>query len=267
MKPVTTRTLMSMKAAGDRITCLTAYDFSFASLVDRLGVDTIIVGDSLGMVVQGHENTLPVTLEHMIYHSQCVSRGVSRALAIVDMPFGTYHVSREDAMRNAARLMCEGAAPMVKMEGGAAIADTVRFVVERGVAVCGHIGLTPQAVHKLGGFRVQGRDADSADALRRDALALQDAGISALVLEAIPASLGGAISRELRVPTIGIGAGPECDGQVLVLQDVLGIYPRRSPKFSRNFMADTDSIEAAVKAYLDAVRAGRFPGAEQSFGG
>ncbi len=265
MKPVTLATLQAMKRAGEKITCLTAYDYSFAHLLDRTGIDMILVGDSLGMVLQGRDTTLPVTLGDMVYHSRCVARGCTRALLVVDMPFMSYEVTRERALLNAGRLMKEGHAHVVKLEGGAAVADAVRFLTERGVPVCGHLGLTPQSVHQLGGFRVQGRDAATADRIRDDARILQEAGAGILVLEAIPAALAKVISDELTIPTIGIGAGPECDGQVLVLQDMLGIYPRPSPKFSKNFMEGQNSIEAAIKAFIAAVRKGEFPGPEHSF--
>ena len=264
MKPVTIATLRELKQAGQKITCLTAYDYSFASLLDRAGLDAIMVGDSLGMTMQGHASTLPVTIDDMAYHCACVARGVTRALIIGDMPFGSYQVSPEQAFENAAILMQAGA-QMVKLEGGAPMAETVRFLVERGIPVCAHLGLTPQSVHQLGGYRVQGREADAAQRLREDAKQLQAAGASALVLEAVPAALAKTISAELAIPTIGIGAGVDADGQVLVLQDMLGFYPRPSPKFSRNFMQGAESIEAAVKAYAEAVRGKTFPGPEHSY--
>jgi 3-methyl-2-oxobutanoate hydroxymethyltransferase len=264
MKPVTITTLRELKQAGQKITCLTAYDYSFASLLDRAGLDAVMVGDSLGMTMQGHASTLPVTIDDMAYHCACVARGVARALIIGDMPFGSYQVSPEQAFEHAAILMQSGA-QAVKLEGGAPMAETVRFLVERGIPVCAHLGLTPQSVHQLGGYRVQGREADAAQRLRDDAKRLQAAGASLLVLEAVPAALAKAISAELVIPTIGIGAGPDADGQVLVLQDMLGVYPRPSPKFSRNFMQGTESIEAAVKAYVEAVRGKTFPGPEHSY--
>ncbi|MFQ5935846.1 MAG: 3-methyl-2-oxobutanoate hydroxymethyltransferase [Acidiferrobacterales bacterium] len=267
MKPVTIASLAAMKRAGEKITSLTAYDYSFAYLLDRAGIEVIIVGDSLGMVLQGLENTLPVTLNDVIYHTRCVARGCQRAWIVADMPFMTYQVNREQAIVNAARAMQEGRAHMVKLEGGEQIVDTVRFLTERGVPVCGHIGLTPQAVHQLGGFKIQGRDSESAARLRADAQALQDAGAGILILEAMPSTLASKISAELNIPTIGIGAGPHCDGQVLVLHDVLGIYPRPSPKFSKDFMEGQSSIENAVKAYIAAVRSAEFPGPEHSFDG
>jgi 3-methyl-2-oxobutanoate hydroxymethyltransferase len=265
MKPVTIGTLRDMRETGEKIVCLTAYDYSFAALLDRAGVDMVMVGDSLGMVMQGHASTLPVTVDELVYHCACVARGVQRALVIGDMPFMSYQIGPRQAIENAGRLMQEGGAHVVKLEGGAPMVETVRFLVERGIPVCGHLGLTPQSVHQLGGYRVQGRDADSAQRMRDDARRLEDAGASLLVLEAVPAALAKTITDELTIPTIGIGAGPDCSGQVLVLQDMLGIYPRPSPKFSKNFMTGAKSIEDAVMAYVDAVRAGRFPGPEHSF--
>lgn len=264
MKPVTVTTLREMKQAGKKITCLTAYDYSFASLLDRAGLDAIMVGDSLGMTIQGHASTLPVTIDDMAYHCACVARGVAHALIIGDLPFGSYQVSAEQAFASAAKLMQAGA-QVVKLEGGAPMIETVRFLVERGVPVCAHLGLTPQSVHQLGGYRVQGRAADAAQRLRDDAKQLEAAGASLLVLEAIPAALAKTISAELSLVTIGIGAGVDTDGQVLVLQDMLGLYPRPSPKFSKDFMQGTQSIEAAIKAYVEAVRAKSFPGIEHSY--
>ena len=264
MKPVTVTTLREMKQAGKKITCLTAYDYSFASLLDRVGLDTIMVGDSLGMTMQGHATTLPVSIDDMVYHCGCVARGVTHALIIGDLPFGSYQVSPQQAFANAAKLMQAGA-QVVKLEGGAAMIETVRFLVERGVPVCAHLGLTPQSVHQLGGYRVQGRAPEAAQRLRDDAKQLETAGASLLVLEAIPAALAKSISTELSLVTIGIGAGVDTDGQVLVLQDMLGLYPRPSPKFSRNFMQGAESIEAAIKLYVEAVRGESFPGSEHSY--
>jgi 3-methyl-2-oxobutanoate hydroxymethyltransferase len=265
MKPVTITTLVAMKRAAEKITSLTAYDYSFAHLLDQVGIDVIIVGDSLGMVLQGHENTLPVTVDDMVYHSRCVARGCARAFIVVDLPFMSYEAGREQALSSAGRLLKEGRAHMVKLEGGEAMTDTVSFLSERGIPVCGHVGLTPQSVHQLGGFRVQGRDSQAAARIRGDAQALQDAGAGLLVLESMPVGLAETISKELVIPTIGIGAGPGCDGQVLVLQDLLGIYPRPTPKFAKNFMHGAANIQAAVEAYVEAVRAGTFPAPEHSF--
>jgi 3-methyl-2-oxobutanoate hydroxymethyltransferase len=265
VKPVTVATLQEMKRRGERIAALTAYDYSFASLLDRAGVDLVMVGDSLGMVVQGHATTLPVTLDDMVYHARCVARGASRALIVVDMPFLTFQVSKEETLRHAGRLMQEGGAQVVKLEGGVVMADTVRFLTERGIPVCGHIGLTPQSVHQLGGYRVQGREEEAAARLRADARALEEAGASLIVLEAVPAALAKTITTELAIPTIGIGAGPDCDGQILVLYDMLGLYPRPIPKFARNFMAGAGSLEQAIKDYVAAVKRGDFPGPEHSY--
>ncbi len=265
MKRVTVLTLREMKAAGDPISCLTAYDYSFAALLERTGLDTVMVGDSLGMTIQGHDSTLPVTVDDMVYHARCVARGLARALLIVDMPFMSYQAGPVEALTNAGRLMKEGAAQMVKLEGGLPVVETVRFLTERGIPVCAHLGLTPQSVHQLGGYRVQGRETADAQRIRVDALRLQEAGASALVLEAVPAELARAVSGELDIPTIGIGAGPGCDGQVLVLHDMLGLYPRPSPKFCRNFMAGADSIEQAVRNYVAAVKARSFPGPEHCY--
>lgn len=265
MKPVTITTLKDMKRRGEKIACLTAYDYSFGSLLDRAGVDMIMVGDSLGMVMQGHESTLPVSVADMVYHGRCVARAVNRALLVVDMPFMSYQESPQRALASAGRLMQRGGAQVVKLEGGEPMVETVRFLVERGIPVCAHLGLTPQSVHQLGGYRVQGREATSATRIRHDAKALQQAGAGLLVLEAVPAELAKTITEELEIPTIGIGAGPDCDGQVLVLHDMLGVYPRPSPKFSRNFMHGAASVEDAVKAYVAAVKSVAFPGPEHSF--
>ncbi|MDH5648698.1 MAG: 3-methyl-2-oxobutanoate hydroxymethyltransferase [Gammaproteobacteria bacterium] len=264
-KTVTVATLKEMKKQGEKIACLTAYDYSFASLIDDAGMDLIMVGDSLGMVMQGYDSTIPVTLEDMAYHSRCVANGVMRALLVVDLPFMSYQIDREQALESAGMLMKEGDAQMVKLEGGAPMVETVHFLVERGVPVCAHLGLTPQSVHQLGGYRVQGKEADSAQRILDDARSLEQAGAGALVLEAVPASLAKEITNALTIPTIGIGAGVDCDGQILVLQDMLGIYPRPSPKFSKNFMQGCDSIGQAIKNYIGAVKQKTFPAAEHSF--
>lgn len=265
MKSVTVSTLASMKAAGEKIVMLTAYDYSFGHLVDQSGVDVILVGDSLGMVIQGHDTPVPVTVDDCAYHCRCVSRGVERAMIIADLPFGAYQASIEQAWTNSVRLMQEGRAHMVKLEGGELMAETIDHITSRGIPVCGHIGLTPQSVHQLGGFKVQGREPDAAKRLKKDAAAQQEAGASMIVLEAVPASLAKDISESLEIPTIGIGAGVHCDGQVLVLQDMLGLYPKKSPKFSQNFMLDNDNIGAAIEDYVAAVKESRFPADEHSF--
>lgn len=264
MKPVTLATLRDMKRAGEKIACLTAYDYSFARLLDTAGVDLIMVGDSLGMVMQGHDSTLPVSVADMVYHSHCVARGVKRALLVVDLPFMSYQQSPEQALANAGRLMRKGGAQVVKLEGGAPMVPTVKFLTERGIPVCGHLGLTPQSVNQLGGYRVQGRDEKAAEQIRKDAKLLEAAGAGLIVLEAMPAALAKTISQELTIPTIGIGAGVDCDGQILVLQDMLGLYPK-PPKFTKNFMDGAGSIEVAVKNYVAAVKACSFPGPEHTY--
>lgn len=264
-KPVTLHTLGEMRAQGQKITMLTCYDASFAALCERNGVDTLLVGDSLGNVLQGQKTTLPVTLEHMAYHTACVARGCSRPLIVSDMPFGSYQESKEQAMRNAATLMAAGA-HMVKLEGGAYMAETVHFMVERGVPVCAHIGLTPQAVHQLGGYRVQGKSDLGAAQLKQDALALEQAGAAMVVLEMVPAGLAAQITDHMTAcATIGIGAGKDVDGQVLVLHDMLGVYPGKKARFVRNFMDGAASIDAAVAAYVAAVKEGSFPAPEHTY--
>lgn len=264
LSPVTRATLDRLKQAGEKIACLTAYDATFAQLVDATGAEVIIVGDSLGMVVQGRESTLPVTLDEMIYHAACVARGARRALRVVDMPFMSYP-NVPEALRNAARLMREGGAQMVKLEGGARIVEIVHDLTAQGIPVCGHLGLLPQSVHQLGGYRVQGREREDAHAMLEDARGLEAAGAALLVLECVPADLAREITRAVSMPVIGIGAGPDCDGQVLVLQDMLGITPGKRPKFSKDFMAGAGSIQAAVQAYVQAVKSGSFPAPEHCF--
>lgn len=265
MAKITIASLAKMKAESRKIVALTAYDYSFAHALDAAGVDVVLVGDSLGMVMQGRDSTIPVTMDDMVYHSRCVARGCSNALLVVDMPFMSFQVDRAQALTNAGRLMKEGGAEVVKLEGGAVILDTVKAMVDHGIPVCGHLGLLPQSVHQLGGYRVQGRSDEAASAMLRDAQDLQAAGASLLVLEAVPMPLAKQISEALTIPTIGIGAGPDTDGQVLVLQDMIGLYPRPSPKFARNFMAGEDSIQSAIAAYAEAVRDGSFPTAEHGF--
>ncbi|MDD5328566.1 MAG: 3-methyl-2-oxobutanoate hydroxymethyltransferase [Sulfuricella sp.] len=260
----TLSTLQKMAGAGEKIAVLTCYDASFASLLENAGVDVLLVGDSLGMVLQGEETTLPVSMDDMVYHTRCVARGAKQAFIVADLPFGSYQQSPQQALANAARLMAAGA-HMVKLEGGAAMAETVAFLVERGIPVCGHVGLTPQSVHQLGGYRVQGKTDEAAQRLMCDAKALQQAGAALLVLEAIPAALGRQVTAELAIPTIGIGAGPGCSGQVLVLYDLLGIYPGKPPKFARNFLDGGGSIQAAAVQYVRAVKSGEFPSVEHGF--
>ena len=261
---ITLTDLHKLRRDGSKIAVLTGYDASFAALLEAAGVDSILVGDSLGNVLQGQDTTLPVTLADMVYHMACVARGAKRAFLIGDMPFGSYQESAEQAFRNAALLMAAGA-HMVKLEGGVTFAQTTEFLVKRGVPVCGHLGLTPQSVHQLGGFRVQGKTVDAARQLIEDALALERAGAGLLVLEAIPATLAAEVTASLSIPTIGIGAGRDCSGQVLVLHDLLGVFPGKKAKFVRNFMEGATSIQQAVENYVRAVKDGSFPGPEHSF--
>jgi 3-methyl-2-oxobutanoate hydroxymethyltransferase len=260
---ITVPKLQAMREAGERIAMLTCYDASFSALLDRAGVDVMLIGDSLGNVLQGHSTTLPVTLADIAYHTASVARGSKGALIVADMPFGTLG-SREDAYANAVELMRAGA-QMVKMEGGEWLADTVRFLVERSIPVCGHVGLTPQSVHAFGGFKVQGKTDAAASQMRRDALALQEAGAQLLVIEAVPTLLAREVTEQVVIPTIGIGAGIDCSGQVLVLHDMLGIFPGKRPRFVKDFMSGQPTILAAVEAYVRAVKEGTFPGPEHTF--
>jgi 3-methyl-2-oxobutanoate hydroxymethyltransferase len=264
MSRVNVATLRKMKEAGERFAALTAYDASFARLLDEAGVALALVGDSLGMVVQGQESTVPVSLEEMIYHTRLVRRGCERAMVVADLPFMSY-ATVEQAMHSAARLMKEGGAHMVKLEGGAVMVETVRALAQRGIPVCAHLGLLPQSVHKLGGYRVQGRDSEAAEAMLVDALAMEQAGADLLVLECIPRQLARRISEALSIPVIGIGAGPDTDGQVLVLYDMLGITPGKRPSFSHDFLAGTGSVAAAIVAYVQQVKNGTFPADEHAF--
>lgn len=262
-KAVTIPGIQGMKDAGEKIAMLTCYDASFASLMDRCGVDMLLVGDSLGNVLQGHATTLPVTVADIAYHTACVARGNTFALLAADMPFGSYGTP-ESAYANAVRLIQAGA-QTVKIEGGAWLCETVRFLTERSIPVFAHLGLTPQSVYQLGGFKVQGRTAEAASRLMADALALQEAGASMLLLEAIPSALGKEVSDALRIPTIGIGAGPDCSGQVLVMHDMLGVFPGKKARFVRDFMVGQPDIESAIRSYVGAVKAGAFPAPEHCF--
>jgi 3-methyl-2-oxobutanoate hydroxymethyltransferase len=262
--PVNVGSLIRMKAEGEKIACITAYDASFATLVDDAGVDVVLVGDSLGMVIQGHDTTVPVTLEDVIYHCRAVARGLYRPFLMADMPFMTY-ASREQALQNAVRLMQEGGAKIVKLEGGAGQVEIVEFLASHDIAVCAHLGLKPQSVHKVGGFRVQGREEAAAKQMLADAKALEAAGADVVLLECIPAMLGAEITSALHVPVIGIGAGPDTDGQILVLYDVLNITAGRKPRFSKDFMLGHESPLEAVKAYVQAVKTKTYPGPEHCF--
>jgi len=257
-RPMTLHRLRAMHAASEKIAMLTCYDASFARLLDATGIDVLLVGDSLGMVLQGHDSTVPVSLDEMAYHTQCVARGNTHMWVVSDLPFGSYHASADQALRSAVRLMQSGA-HMVKLEGGGWTTETVRFLVERGIPVCAHLGLTPQSVHALGGYRVQGRDAQAAATLHQHARELADAGASMLVLELMPSALASALTAALPIPVIGIGAGAGCSGQVLVLHDMLGITVGRPPRFVRNFMTESASIEVALRRYVAAVKDGSFP--------
>ncbi len=261
---VTVRRLAEMKQAKEKIVCLTAYDASFAQILENTGVDVVLVGDSLGMVIQGEETTLPVSVEDMLYHTQCVAKGLKNALLVTDMPFLSF-TSEEEAVLNAGLFMKQGSAHMVKLEGGIDQIDTVTALNKNGIPVCAHLGLQPQFVHKIGGYRVQGRDAVAADKMLNDALALQNAGADLMLLECVPESLAGKITDALHIPVIGIGAGADCDGQILVLYDILDISLGIRPKFSKNFMASANSIEDAIRQYVSAVKSGEFPAAEHVF--
>jgi len=256
--------LQSMRDKGEKIAMLTCYDASFASLMEANGVDVLLVGDSLGMVIQGRETTLPVTIEQMAYHTSCVVSGAQQAFVMVDMPFGTSQVSPRETFAYAVQLMAAGA-QMVKLEGGAEMVETVHFLTSRGIPVCAHIGLTPQSVHQLGGYKVQGKGDVAAQQLLHDALALQKAGAGMVLMEAIPAALATEVTAQLSVPTIGIGAGGGCSGQVLVVYDMLGIYPGKKARFVKDFMPGAGSIGLAIANYVAAVKAQTFPAAEHSF--
>jgi 3-methyl-2-oxobutanoate hydroxymethyltransferase len=260
----TLNTIQTMHSKGDKIAMLTCYDASFATLLENNGVDVLLVGDSLGMVIQGRESTLPVTIEQMAYHTSCVAAGSQQALILADMPFGTSQISPRETFAYAAQLLAAGA-HMVKLEGGAAMQETVRFLTSRGIPVCAHIGLTPQSVHQLGGYRVQGRSDVAAQQLLQDALVLQEAGAGMVLMEAIPAALATQVTAALHVPTIGIGAGVACSGQVLVLHDMLGIYPGKKARFVKDFMPGAGTVAQAVANYVAEVKLGTFPAIEHSF--
>jgi len=261
---VTINTLVKMKQTGEKFSCLTAYDASFAYVLDQAGIDVILVGDSLGMVIQGHETTVPVSMDDMVYHAACVANGIERALLMVDMPFMSY-ATIDQAVINSARLMQEGGAHMIKLEGGRSQLPIVEALSKNGIPVCAHIGLQPQSVHKLGGYRVQGREKAVADAMLIDAEKLQQAGADIILLECVPDTLATEITNNINVPVIGIGAGHSTDAQVLVLQDILGITAGKTPKFSKDFMQDASNIKEAIEHYDLAVKDGSFPSAEHIF--
>ena len=262
MKTITPGSLLAMKAKGEKFAVITAYDFTFAKLIENAEIEVVLVGDSLGNVIQGCDSTIPVTVEEMAYHTSAVKRGNNRALLITDMPFMSY-ATEAQALENAALLMQAGA-QMVKLEGGEWLGDTVELLTERGIPVCGHVGLTPQSVHKLGGYKVQGKEEQAAAQMISDAKALQDAGAELIVVECVPSSLGSELSATLDIPVIGIGAGPDTDAQVLVLHDMLGIS-QRLPRFSKNFLEENTSIAEAISAYGKAVRSGSFPAKAHCF--
>ena len=264
-KKVTTHTLQEMKRAGENITMLTSYDYSLARLVDSAGIDVILVGDSASNVMAGNDTTVPITLEHMIYHAQCVVNGVDRALVVVDMPFGTYQGDTKLALKSAIRIMKESAGHAVKLEGGAEITDSIKRILTAGIPVMGHLGLTPQSIYKFGTYGVRAKGEEEAERLISDALELQESGCFAIVLEKIPANLAKMVSDRLDIPTIGIGAGPHCDGQVLVLHDMLGITKDFSPRFLRRYADLGDAVDNAVKQYITDVRSGDFPNDEESY--
>lgn len=265
MAKTTIQDFLKKKLEGRKITMLTAYDYPFAQIVDEAGIDAILVGDSLGMVVQGLENTLPVTMDEMIYHTRMVSRAVKNALVIGDMPFMSYQVSVEDAVRNAGRFLKEAGASAIKLEGGAEVAEQIRAMTRSEIPVMAHIGLTPQSIHRMGGYKVQGKTDEAAKRLIEEAHIVEDAGAFALLLEAIPIKLAKKITKELSVPTIGIGAGPYCDGQVLVLHDVIGMFERFVPKFVKRYANLKDEALKAITSYREEVEKGEFPSEEQSF--
>ena len=257
--------LQAMKSRGEKIAVLTAYDFPFARIMDQAGIDIVLVGDSAGVVTAGYDTTLPVTMDEMLYHTRAVVRGVSRALVVADMPFLSYQVDLAEARRNAGRLVKEGGAQAVKLEGGVHVAETIRAIVAMDVPVVGHIGLTPQSIHRMGGYRVQGREEAQAAQLRENARAVAEAGACAIVLEGIPAVLAREITAEVAIPTIGIGAGAGCDGQVLVIHDILGLCEKYSPKFVKRYADISGTIRSGVDSYIYEVKAGVFPGDEHSF--
>ncbi|ELI6422639.1 3-methyl-2-oxobutanoate hydroxymethyltransferase [Aeromonas veronii] len=263
MSKITTASLLKMKQDGQKFTAITAYDATFAKLFDDEGAHVLLIGDSLGMVLQGGQDTLAVNMDEMVYHTRCVARGASKALVVADMPFMSY-ATPEQTYLNAARLMAAGAR-MVKMEGGDWLCDSIRHLTRNGVPVCGHLGLTPQSVHVFGGFKVQGRDEFQAQEIYRQALELQAAGIQLLVLECVPTALAERITKALRIPVIGIGAGPATDGQILVMHDAFGVTSGYVPKFTKNFLAETGDVRAAIRLYVQQVSEGSFPGPEHCF--
>jgi 3-methyl-2-oxobutanoate hydroxymethyltransferase len=264
-KKVTTHTLTKMKKGGEKISMITAYDYSFAGIMDGAGIDVILVGDSASNVMAGHETTVPITLDQMIYHAQSVIRAIDRCLVVVDLPFGTYQSNSDIALASAIRIMKESGAHSVKMEGGEEIIESIRKVVKAGIPVMGHLGLTPQSIYKFGTYQLRAKEEEEANKLRQDALLLQEAGCFAVVLEKIPATLAKEVSQSLDIPTIGIGAGPDCDGQVLVMHDMLGINTEFKPRFLRVYLNMHEQVTNAVKQYIDDVKSGNFPNEGESY--
>lgn len=262
---VTVGQIREMKLKGEKVAMLTAYDYTTAKIIDEAGIPLILVGDSLGMVVLGYESTIPVTMDEMIHHTRAVSRGVKNALVVGDMPFMTYHTDVSDALRNAARFIQEGGAQAVKLEGGETVAETVRRIVQCGMPVMGHIGLTPQSIHQLGGFKVQGKSREAARQLLQDARALEDAGAFAMVLESVPFALSKIITEKVAIPTIGIGAGVHCDGQVQVISDILGLFADFVPRHAKRYAHMADTIKTVTSTYVSEVKSGAFPTEKQSY--
>ncbi|MBN2104594.1 3-methyl-2-oxobutanoate hydroxymethyltransferase [bacterium] len=262
---ITVPEIMGMKSAGEKIACLTAYDWCFAALLDQVGLDIVLVGDSASMVYAGYETTIPITMEQMLYHTQCVSRGVKRALLIADMPFLSFQISPEETLRNAGRFLKEGRAEGVKIEGGEPMAETIHRITDVGIPVMGHLGLTPQSIKVFGGYRIRGKDEREAEILKNDARILEQAGVFALVLEKIPATLAKEISGSIAIPTIGIGAGPDCDGQILVTHDLLGLFEEFKPKFVRKYAELAKTMRDAFSNYVKDVKSGTFPSSRESF--
>ncbi len=265
VKKITTNTLQKMKAGGEKISMLTAYDFSFARIFDDAGIDILLVGDSASNVMAGHETTLPITLDQMIYHAQSVVRGIDRSLVVVDMPFGSYQGNSEIALASAIRIMKETGGHSIKLEGGLEVVDSIRKIVGAGIPVMGHLGLTPQSIYKFGTYTVRAKEETEADKLKADALLLQEAGCYCIVLEKIPAALAKEVSRSLHIPTIGIGAGPDCDGQVLVMHDMLGINTEFKPRFLRQYLNLHEQITTAVKTYISDIKNGDFPNESEQY--
>lgn len=265
VKKVTTNTLLKMKSAGEKIAMLTAYDYSFARIFDEAGVDVLLVGDSASNVMAGHDTTVPITLEHMIYHAQCVVRGVNRSLVVVDLPFGSYQSNSDIALASAIRIMKETGGHSIKLEGGEEVADSIRRIVHAGIPVMGHLGLTPQSIYKFGTYSVRAKEEAEAEKLKKDALLLQESGCFAIVLEKIPATLAKEVTESLTIPTIGIGAGNQCDGQVLVMHDMLGINNEFNPRFLRKYLNLHDQILGAVGNYVKDVRSGDFPNEQEQY--